>query len=110
MHFIKLQDTDPETVVVEALGLNELQQEIFGTLRGAELTVKDLVEETGRTRSVVQRALQDMLDKGVIVREGRTEQTVYYVYKALPFPRVRETVADLLEDWHEQVQETLRSG
>jgi len=110
MHFIQLQDADPETIVIKALGLNDLQKTIFASLRGSELTVKDLVEVTGRSRSVVQRALQDMLEKGVIVREGRTEKTVYYVYKALPFPRIRETVAGLLEEWHEDVQETLRSG
>ncbi|MDY6777461.1 MAG: helix-turn-helix domain-containing protein [Candidatus Nanohaloarchaea archaeon] len=105
--FIGLRDADPEEIVAAALDLNELQREIYFSLRTAELTVQDLVDETGRSRSVVQRALQDLLDKGIIVREGRTDRTVYYVYKAVPFDRVKETVSDILRDWHDDVQDKL---
>lgn len=107
MSFIELKDAEPEEIVARALDLNELQREIYFTLRGQELTVKDLVEETGRSRSVVQRALQEMLDKGILLREGKTDKTVYYVYTALPFERVKPKVAEIIDDWYEQVQETL---
>ncbi len=69
--------------------------------------MKGLVEETGRTRSVVQRALQRMLDLGVLAREGKTDKTVYYVYTAVPFDSVKEKVADILDDWYDDVQQRL---
>ncbi|MCJ7429219.1 MAG: hypothetical protein MUP66_02400 [Candidatus Nanohaloarchaeota archaeon QJJ-5] len=107
MRFIGLRDADPETIVAETLALNEHQQEIYAALQGQELTVKDIVDTTGRSRSVVQRDLQEMLDTGIVMREGRTDRTVYYVYTALPFDRVKQKVAEILEDWHADVQDTL---
>lgn len=108
MSFIHLKDAEPEEIVAEALDLNELQQEIYAVLRDRELTVQDLVEETGRTRSVVQRALQEMHDKAIVVREGRTEKTVYYVYTAVPFERLKPKVAEIIDDWYEEVQAKLQ--
>jgi predicted transcriptional regulator len=108
MSFIRLKHADEEEIVAEALGMNELQREIYFSLRDCEMTVKELVEETGRTRSVVQRALQELLNKGVLDREGRTDKTVYYVYTALPFDRVKEKVADIVDDWNEDIQTKLR--
>jgi predicted transcriptional regulator len=107
MTFIHLKDKGSEEIVAETLGMNELQREIYFTLRDRELTVKELVAETGRTRSVVQRALQELMDRGVVLREGKTERTVYYVYTALPFDKVEEKVAEIIRDWHDEVQDTL---
>ncbi len=107
MSFIHLKNKEPEEIVARALDMNELQREIYFSLRDQELTVKDLVEKTGRTRSVVQRALQKLLDKGIIVREGRTDQTVYYVYKAVPFEKVKEQVSSIIEKWYREINEKL---
>jgi len=108
MSFIQLKDAEPEQIVAEALDMNELQQEIYMALVDAELTVQDLVEETGRTRSVVQRGVQALLEKGVIEREARTDRTVYYVYTAQPFDRVASAVSNIIDDWQESVLETLQ--
>lgn len=107
MSFIGLRDAEPEMIVAETLDLNEHQQEIYAALQGQELTVKDIVSKTDRSRSVVQRDLQDLRDKGIVMREGRTDKTVYYVYTALPFDRVKDKVADILDAWHTDVQKQL---
>ncbi|MCJ7450355.1 MAG: GntR family transcriptional regulator [Candidatus Nanohaloarchaeota archaeon QJJ-9] len=107
MSFLSLKDAEPEKIVSEALGLNELEEEIYFSLRGEELTVKDLVGETGRSRSVVQRALQSLLNKGVVMREGRTDRTVYYVYTAVPFEKVEEKVSKIIDSWYKDVKDKL---
>lgn len=107
MGFLSLRDAEPETIIAETLDLNEHQQEIYATLQGQELTVKDIVAATDRSRSVVQRDIKEMLDKGIVMREGRTDKTVYYVYTALPLDRVKAKVAEIIEDWHADIQDRL---
>ncbi|MDY6788929.1 MAG: helix-turn-helix domain-containing protein [Candidatus Nanohaloarchaea archaeon] len=105
MSFINLDE--PEEIVFEALGLNDLQREIYDSLQDNELAVKDLVEKTGRTRSVVQRALQEMLNQGIVAREAMTDKTIYYVYTSVPFDKIKDKVADLIDKWHRKVQKKL---
>ncbi len=107
MSFIHLKNRDPEEIVAQALDMNDLQREIYFGLRDQELTVKDLVDKTGRTRSVVQRALQELLDKGIIVREGRTDRTVYYVYTSVPFEKVKKQVSNIIARWYREINEKL---
>lgn len=107
MSFIHLKNKDSRRIVSEALDMNELQEEIYFGLRDKELTVKDLVEKTGRTRSVVQRALQELKDKGVVVREGRTDKTVYYVYTSVPFEKVKGQVSRIIDRWYRDIKDKL---
>ena len=107
MSFIHLKSKDSRRIVSEALDMNELQEEIYFGLRDKELTVKDLVEKTGRTRSVVQRALQELKDKGVVVREGRTDKTVYYVYTSVPFEKVKAQVSRIIDRWYRDIKDKL---
>ncbi len=105
MSFINLDE--PEEIVFEALGMNDLQREIYENVEDQELAVKDLVEKTGRTRSVVQRALQELLNKGVVAREAKTDKTIYYVYKSVPFDKIKDKVSEILEKWHKKAQKRL---
>ena len=107
MSFIHLKNASNEKIVAEALDMNELQRGIYFGLKNKELTVKDLVDKTGRTRSVVQRALQKLLNKGIIVREGKTDKTVYYVYTAVPFEKVEEKVSGIIDRWYRDVKDKL---
>lgn len=96
-----LENKRKEEIVADILGLNDLERSIYFYLCGDELTVKDLVDLTGRTRSVVQRALQSLLKKNMIVREGRINKTVYYVYTALPFEKIKDVVKNYLNTWYQ---------
>ncbi len=96
----ELEDTTKEELVADILGLNELERSVYFALCSDAYTVKELVELTGRTRSVVQRAIQSLQEQQLITREGRVDKTVYYVYIALPFETVREQVKDYLNAWY----------
>ncbi len=96
-----------QDIIAETLQMSELERDCFFAMRSGEYTVKELVDETGRSRSMVQRALKDLHDKGAVVREGRTDRTVYYVYKRAPLTDVRDTVMDLLDEWYAEMRSLL---
>lgn len=104
MEFLDLDGKDEEEIVFDVFDLNDLQQEAFEELRESKLTVQELASAVDRNRSTVQRALQDMLDKDLVMREGKTDKTVYYVYTALPMEEVKDITLEALEDWHEQIR------
>lgn len=106
--FLNLRNKDAEAIVCEALDLNELEQDIYFNTHNTEKTIKDLVKETGRTRSVVQRAVQDLMKKDLLIRDGKVDKTVYYVYTAVPFDRVKNQVADILDQWHSDIMDILQ--
>ncbi|MDY6773680.1 MAG: helix-turn-helix domain-containing protein [Candidatus Nanohaloarchaea archaeon] len=105
MSFIEIEDATE--LIAEALNMSELERECFFAMRDEEWTVKDMAEETGRSRSMVQRALKDLHDKGAVVREGRTDRTVYYVYRRAPLSEVRDTVEEILDDWYSEMKAIL---
>lgn len=98
---------DAEELIAQALDMTELERDCFFVMGDAEWTVKDLVEETGRSRSMVQRALKDLTDKGVVVREGKVDKTVFYVYKRVPLENVRQKVKIILNEWHANMKTVL---
>lgn len=103
MEFLDLEDKDERDIIFEVFDLNGLQRSLFDEMEEAKLTVKDLASRVDRNRSTVQRALQDMLDKDLVMREGKTDRTVYYVYTTLPMEELRDVTRDTLDRWHERV-------
>jgi len=107
MDFLEVGDKDDREIIYEVFDLNELQRSIFELIQDNKLTVQEIAEEVDRNRSTVQRNLQRMLDKDVIMREGRTEKTVYYIYTTLPIERLRDLTGEVIDEWASEVQETL---
>lgn len=107
MQFLDIEDKDEHEIVFDVFDLNDLQKTIFDTLDDQTLTVQEISDAVDRNRSTVQRALQEMLDKDLLMREGKTDRTVYYVYTSLPMDEIREVTSDVLEEWHQNVQEKL---
>jgi predicted transcriptional regulator len=107
MDFLQLDDKDDQDIIFEVFDLNSLQQEIFYELEERQLTVKEISNKVDRNRSTVQRALQDMMDKDILMREGKTDKTVYYVYTTLPLDQIKQITLETLDEWHSQVQSQL---
>jgi len=107
MSVLDLEGKDCDDLVFEVFRLNDLQREIFQVIRDRQMTVKQIKEEVDRSRSTVQRALQEMLDKDLILREGKTDKTVYYVYTTLPWEEIKELTRESIEEWYRQADEKL---
>ena len=107
MQFLDVEDKDEQQIVFDVFDLNDLQKSIFDTLNDQTLTVQEIADSVDRNRSTVQRALQEMLNKDLLMREGKTDKTVYYVYTSLPMDEIRDVTSNALEEWHEKVQNKL---
>jgi len=80
MDFLELEGKDEEDIVFDVFDLNGLQESLFEEMENAELTVKELAERVDRNRSTVQRALQDMLDKDLVLRKVKQiKQFIMYI-------------------------------
>lgn len=107
MSVLDLEGKDSDEIVFETFQLNDLQKEIFQALRDQQLTVKQIGNEVDRSRSTVQRALGEMLEKDLILREGKTDKTVYYVYTTLPWEEIKELTRQTIKEWYSEVDERL---
>ncbi|MFB6204561.1 MAG: helix-turn-helix domain-containing protein [Candidatus Nanohaloarchaea archaeon] len=107
MEFLDLEGKEDREIIFDVFDLNSLQKDVFEELRDSQLTVQELADQVDRNRSTVQRALQDMLDKDLVMREGKTDKTVYYVYTTLPIDELREIASQALDSWYEEVQKRL---
>ena len=105
MEFLEIEDKDEQDIIFEVFDLNGLQRSLFDEMEEAKLTVKELADQVDRNRSTVQRALQDMLDKDLVMREGKTDRTVYYVYTTLQMDELRKVTQQTLDTWHQAVTE-----
>lgn len=107
MEFFDLEGKDDRDVIYNIFDLNGLQESIFEELDDSKLTVQEIASRVDRNRSTVQRALQEMLDKDLLMREGKTDKTVYYVYTTLPMDQVKDLTEEMLDEWHQRVKAKL---
>ncbi|MFB6145760.1 MAG: helix-turn-helix domain-containing protein [Candidatus Nanohaloarchaea archaeon] len=107
MDFLDLEGKEEKDIVFEVFDLNGLQKSIFDEINDSQLTVKEISDKVDRNRSTVQRALQEMLEKDLVMREGKTDKTVYYVYTTLPMTEIKDITTQALDTWHQRVKERL---
>lgn len=103
MEFLDLEGKEDRDIVFDVFDLNDLQRQIFEQIEDSQMAVQDIADSVDRNRSTVQRALQEMLDKDIIMREGKTDKTVYYVYTTLPFDELRQLTVQVVERWHKEI-------
>lgn len=107
MNLLEVDEKDDREIIFDVFNLNDLQCSIFQELQNDKKTVQEIAEEVERNRSTVQRSLQEMMDKDILMREGRTEKTVYYVYTTLPIEDLRDLTCEVVETWASEVEEKL---
>ena len=107
MTLLDLEGKESDEIVFETFQLNDLQRDIFQEIRDQQMTVKQIKENVDRSRSTVQRALQEMLDKDLVLREGKTDKTVYYVYTTLPWEEIKELTPETISEWYDEVDDRL---
>lgn len=107
MEFLELEEKNDRQIIFDVFDLNDLQRNIFQDLQDDKKTVQELAEDVDRNRSTVQRSLQDMMDKDLLMREGRTEKTVYYVYTTLPIEELRELTCEVVQTWAKEVEDKM---
>ena len=108
MDFLEIEDKNDRQIIYDVFDLNDLQRSIFQSIQDDKKTVQEIAEEVDRNRSTVQRSLQEMMEKDLLMREGRTERTVYYVYTTLPIEELRDLTSEVVQTWAEKVDQRLK--
>jgi predicted transcriptional regulator len=91
-------------LVYKVLEINDVEREIYNFCNN-ERTVQELTNLCGKSRSLVQRYLKNMMAKGLLVREGRREKAFYYVYKSVPMEFLEKVVKATLKEWYKKAME-----
>jgi predicted transcriptional regulator len=107
MDFLEMEEKNDRQIIFDVFDLNDLQRSIFRELQDDKKTVQEIASQVDRNRSTVQRSLQEMMDKDILMREGRTEKTVYYVYTTLPIEELRDLTCDVVDTWASEVEKKL---
>jgi predicted transcriptional regulator len=107
MDFLDLEGKEDLEIIFEVFDLNKLQRKIFRELEENKLTVQEIADRVDRNRSTAQRALQEMIDKDILMREGKTDKTVYYVYTTLPVSELKKVTLEAIDSWHREIQDKL---
>ncbi|RLI90782.1 MAG: TrmB family transcriptional regulator, partial [Candidatus Altiarchaeales archaeon] len=86
-----------------ALGLQDVElQAYIALLRRGRMTVKELTKVLGKSRPTVQRAVKNLVNRGLAVRkEGIISRGgYYYIYEAAPPEKVKMMIKAKLDEYY----------
>lgn len=85
-----------------ALDLTALDVAVYFELLNGEATVKKLSDKLSRNRSTIQRALTNLISKGLAIREPKTMKNggYYFEYRAIPLKQVKKTIRQKVREWY----------
>ncbi|AEH06413.1 transcriptional regulator, TrmB [Methanothermococcus okinawensis IH1] len=78
----------------------------FSLLKKGASNVNDIAELLNRDRSTVQRAVQNLVNAGLVKRKqiNLKEGGYFYKYEAIPFSEVKEIIKCTMEKWCNEVK------
>lgn len=91
------------------LGLRTLEIDVYFYLLKGQATVKEVADALGRTRSTIQRAIQNLVQRGFAHRRTRTlRQGGYvYLYESVNLGTLKDLIKDSLDRFYTQITEFL---
>jgi len=101
---ICMKEPEIEQVIQCLLGIRPLEVELYLVLLDAPGFPKDVADRIGKSRSLVQRALQNLVTLGLVSRvpvsrnRGRA-----YLYRAVPKAESKKVLKCALREWYETV-------
>ncbi len=87
------------------LGLRTLEIDVYFSLLKGQATVKETSEALGRNRSTIQRAIQNLVQRGFAYRRTRTLRKggYVYVYEAVSLSTLKDLIKDALDTFYKQI-------
>jgi len=91
------------------LGLRNLEIDVYFYLLKGQATVKEVAEALGRNRSTIQRAIQNLVQRGFAHRRTRTLRKggYVYVYEAVNLATLKELIKEALDSFYQQIEDFL---
>jgi predicted transcriptional regulator len=87
------------------LGLRTLEIDVYFSLLKGQATVKETSEALGRNRSTIQRAIQNLVQRGFAYRRTRTLRKggYVYIYEAVSLSTLKDLIKDALDSFYKQI-------
>lgn len=87
------------------LGLRSLEIDVYFYLLKGAATVKEVAEAMGRNRSSVQRAIQNLVQRGFAGRRSRTLRKggYVYIYEGASLVTVKKLLKESLDSFYQQI-------
>jgi predicted transcriptional regulator len=103
------QNVEASDVMHCFLGLRNLEIDVYFYLLKGRATVKEVAEALGRNRSTVQRAIQNLVQRGFAHRRTRTLRKggYVYVYEAVSLANMKDLIKTALDSFYQQIEEFL---
>ncbi|EHP84639.1 helix-turn-helix domain-containing protein [Methanotorris formicicus] len=78
----------------------------FEILKNGPSRINKIAEKLNRDRSTVQRAVQNLMNVGLVKRKqvNIKEGGYFYIYEALPFDEVKRIIKETVSQWCEGVK------
>ncbi len=101
-------EPDMNFIVQCLLGLRDLEYNIYLSLLEKPGTPEELSERLKKSRSLIQRALQNLMAVGIVYRKplvrykGRA-----YEYYAVPKKEVKRKLRSLFKKWAKRIEEAI---
>lgn len=98
--------TDLKELARCTLGLQDVELQVYLTLlKRGRMTVKELALELNRSRPTIQRAVKNLVNRGLATRkEGIIDRGgYYYIYEAAPPERVKRVIKEKLEEHYSRM-------
>ena len=96
----------PEELIKCALGIKTTEIQAYCALVNlGPVTIQEATDRLSRSRSTVQRLLQNLVEKGLATRE---EELIglggyKYIYRSVPPERLKDSIRDTLDRWHQRM-------
>ncbi len=93
-----------------AFNISCFEMEVYTSLlKNPSISVEELAEILKKDKSTVYKALQNLMDKGLVEREYRILRGggYKYLYKPIPFDRFREEMIKNINEWASRLVEFL---
>jgi predicted transcriptional regulator len=102
------EDIRVEAVMQCLMGMRDLETKIYFSLLEKPGTPMAVSERLGKSRSLVQRSLQNLIGYGLAYRRPvKRPRGRAYEYVAVPKEEVKNTLKHALKEWSSTVEKTI---
>jgi len=109
---INMPDITADALLRCALGIRGSEIETYCMLLGeTPLNVQEVAQRIGKSRSNVQRLLQNLVEKGLAIRQEELMGLggYKYYYSAVSPEKMKEAIADRLDEWYQRMLHELEN-
>lgn len=100
---------NPSDLLCCAFGLRNTELDVYFSLISGLRTVEEVAEKIGKDRSTIQRVLNGLHEKGLVIRESKKipRGGYFYEYHAEASDTIRDQILAQLEEWYKTTRNFL---